>query len=453
MATKKSTQATKPTKKPTLPVVPAAHNQVSKNEVEPFTAAEAMALHLTEGESPRWSIATKSIVAVVALSLIVVVIWRFQALLTPLVLAAILAYLLNPPISWLAKRMKDRRGLATLLVYLLLLIVFAGASTALGFVAVDQVSKLADFLPDSINEAVDIAQAQIESISALDITFGPFTLELDRLINWDVLRSLAQQATSLIRPVFSTSGSFITSFFGATVNTVTNLALIFIVSLYLAKDSRAFGISLVEMAAQSGYRNDAERLMRNFSRIWNAYLRGQVILGLVIFFVVWIVLTILNVNNALGLAILAGILEFLPIVGPLVGAGAAILVAFFQDGNWLGIESSLTYAIVVAVAMILIQQVENNLLVPRIVGGALDLHELLVMVSVIMGATLAGILGAVLAAPVVASIKLFGNYAWRKLLDLPPFPETEPPPKPKRGESGWEGRWRLWRLRVNRIIK
>ncbi len=158
--------------------------------------------------------------------------------------------------------------------------------------------------------------------------------------------------------------------------------------------------------------------------------------------VIFIIITLL------GLGILAGVLEFLPIIGPLVSAGVAILVALFQDSNWLGL-TPLYYAVAVAVVMLVIQQLENNLLVPRIVGGALDLHELLVMSSVIMGASLAGILGAVLAAPVVASIRLFGSYAWRKLLDLPPFPEEEPPPKPKRGASGLTGRWRLIRRKLS----
>jgi len=76
--------------------------------------------------------------------------------------------------------------------------------------------------------------------------------------------------------------------------------------------------------------------------------------------------------------------------------------------------------------MVVIQQLENHLLVPRIVGWALDLHPIIVIVGLFVGASLAGILGAILAAPVVASLKLFGTYAWRKLFDLPPFPDEEP---------------------------
>ena len=156
-------------------------------------------------------------------------------------------------------------------------------------------------------------------------------------------------------------------------------------------------------------------------------MRGQALRAIVIFVVVSVVLGALGVDNALGLGLLSGAMEFLPVIGPLAGAGAAILVAFFQSSPGLGL-TPLQFAIAVAVAMIVIQQIENTLLVPRIVGRALNLHPLLVMVSVIMGASIAGLLGAILAAPIVASIRILGEYAWHKMLDLPPFPDDQDEP-------------------------
>jgi len=92
-------------------------------------------------------------------------------------------------------------------------------------------------------------------------------------------------------------------------------------------------------------------------------------------------------------------------------------------------------------AMFLIQQLENNLLVPRIVGGALDLHPLIVIIGVFIGASLAGLVGAVLAAPLLATVKLLGTYAWRKLFDLPPFPE---PMEQDDNGHGWSNRVTRW---------
>jgi predicted PurR-regulated permease PerM len=197
-----------------------------------------------------------------------------------------------------------------------------------------------------------------------------------------------------------------------------------VISIYLAFEMPQLG-GYVERAAQRpGYGRDSRVLTRDFGRIWRAYLRGQVILGLVVGLSVWISLTILGVQNSFGLGVISGLLEFLPIIGPVIGTAAATIVAFLQPTNYLGLDS-VAYALVVIGVMIVIQQIENNLLVPRIVGGALDLHPLIIIVGVFIGGAMAGLIGAVLAAPLLATVKLLGTYAWRKMFDLPPFPEDE----------------------------
>jgi predicted PurR-regulated permease PerM len=170
--------------------------------------------------------------------------------------------------------------------------------------------------------------------------------------------------------------------------------------------------------------------LREFGRIWSAYLRGQVLLGLVIFLVVWLGLALLGVQNSLALGLLSGLLEFIPVLGPIIGAGAAIIVALFQPDT-LGQMGNWQYAGVVLIFMLIVQQLENNILVPRIVGESLELHPIIVIVGVFMGSSLAGVLGAILAAPVVATLKLLSIYAWRKMFDQPPFPNPEKEP----GES------------------
>lgn len=391
-----------------------------KRQPESTTAA-------TSYDSPPWSLSIKVIVAVTILLLVVLMIWRFQSLLPTLVLAAIVAYLLNPLVNLATTRLKVPRGTAVALVYMLLLVVAIGGGIGLGFLAFEQVSRLTEFLPASFTEAATAVQEQIRLFSERTFMIGPYALSPARLPNWINLQELAQQAVNLLRPLFSQSGSWLAQVATATISTLGVIFLVIVVSIYLVKDAPKLWEGISNLAQQPGYRQDAERLLSDFARIWDAYLRGQVILALVIGVIVSITLSLLGVNNALGLGVLSGVLEFLPIVGPLVGSGAAILVAFFQSDTIWGLQSY-QYALLIAVVMGLIQGLENNLLVPRIVGDALDLHPLLVMISVIMGASLAGVLGAVLAAPVVATIKLLGAYAWRKMLDLPPFPEPAPEP-------------------------
>ena len=104
-------------------------------------------------ESPPWSVATKSIVAVVSLLLITLVIWRFQSLIAPLVIALILAYLLNPVINFVQRRLTAKRGVAVLLVYLTLIVILVGGATALGIAVVEQAQRLSEILPGLVEQA------------------------------------------------------------------------------------------------------------------------------------------------------------------------------------------------------------------------------------------------------------------------------------------------------------
>jgi hypothetical protein len=129
-----------------------------------------------------------------------------------------------------------------------------------------------------------------------------------------------------------------------------------------------------------------------------------------------------GVRNALILGIMAGVLEIIPNIGPTIAAIPAVLIAYFQGSTYLPLSNG-WFALLVIGLYVVIQQVENNILVPRIIGRSLNLHPLVVIVGAIAGARLAGILGMFLAAPMLASLRILGNYVYCKLLDLEPFDE------------------------------
>lgn len=370
--------------------------------------------------SPLWSRTTKTIVVLIGLLFVILLAWRFQSLIGMLIVAAILAYLLDPLITFIGDRTTLGRGAIIAIVYITLAVALIGGFFALGVASFQQIANLIDLAPDLIENATASISALVTRTEPLRI--GPFTID-PTIIPWE---RLTEQILGLAQPALTQSTTIVSRFATTTARTVINLFFIFIVSMYFASDLPSMGGYVKSFAQQPGYREDAERLMPELRRVWGAYLRGQIILGLVIFLVVWIGLMILGVQNSLALGLLSGLLEFVPTIGPIIGAVVAILVALFQPDNYLGL-ASWQYALVVLGLMIIIQQLENNLLVPRIVGGALDLRPLIVIVGVFMGASLFGILGAILAAPVIASMKLLGTYAWRKLFDLPPFPDEEPP--------------------------
>jgi predicted PurR-regulated permease PerM len=141
---------------------------------------------------------------------------------------------------------------------------------------------------------------------------------------------------------------------------------------------------------------------------------------------------LLGVRFALGLGVIAALLEFVPILGQAILMGITLVVTIFQPDNWLGLNPFL-YAGLVLVAVVVVQQIHSNVITPRIVGQALELHPIAMLVGVIIGTSIWGILGAILAAPLLATAKLFGTYVWRKMFDLPPFdglPDESPPTRP-----------------------
>lgn len=373
--------------------------------------------------SPLWSNTTKVIVVVTALIFLFLLIGRFQSLIGMLVIAAILGYLLDPLISFIDQRTTLKRGIIIGAVYITLAVALLAGFFALGLASYQQIANLTGALPGLIEDMGELFSSFVTRTEPLSL--GPITIN-PTVIPWE---RITDQLLGMLDPILSRSTAIVGRFATSTVRTVFNVVFVFMLSVYLATDLPNMGNHIKSLARLPGYSQDAERLMPELSRVWRAYLRGQIILGLVIFIVVWLGLTILGVQNSLALGLLAGLLEFVPTIGPVVSAAVAILVALFQPTNYLGLDPW-QYALLVLGLMIVIQQVENNLLVPRIVGGALDLHPVLVIVGVFMGASLAGILGAILAAPLVASLKVLGLYAWRKLFDLPPFLEESPPEEP-----------------------
>ena len=371
--------------------------------------------------SPTWSPTVKVIVVVVAMLIMVVVAWRFQSLIGQLVVAAIVAYLLHPLITMLDERTPLlKRSSVVVILYLFVFTLIILGIGALSLAAYDQATTLIRVAPTYVADFL----ALLETWVAEPRQLGPFSIDLSALLTTFDANTVREQVVGLIEPAFRQGGSLLARLASSTLSVLVMSLFVLVVSIYLAVEIPRVGEYIGSMATFPGYRADAERLMREFGRIWSRYLRGQIVLGLVMGLTVGIVLSILGVNNAVALGILSGLMEFVPIIGALIGTATAVLVAFFQPDNYLAL-TQFQYAGVVLLVMFILQQIENNVLVPRIVGDALDLHPLAVMVAVFMGGALAGILGAVLAAPVAATIKLVGVYAWHKLFDQDPFAEPE----------------------------
>jgi predicted PurR-regulated permease PerM len=227
---------------------------------------------------------------------------------------------------------------------------------------------------------------------------------------------------------------------------------ILFVSYFLLSESGQIRENLVHIDIP-GYNADIQKLVRKLLSIWDAFLRGQLIISLLVVIAYFIMLSILGTRLALAIAIMAGLARFVPYLGPFITWTVTAIVAFFQTSNYFGLEP-LTYALLVVGACILFDQIFDNLVAPRIMGERLGLHPAGVLVAAIVAAKWLGLVGLVLAAPVLATILLLGRYVGRKMFDLPPWPAQEKPPQ--KAELPWQRfqRWlqalrELWQRRIN----
>jgi len=335
--------------------------------------------------------------------LVALMLYRFRQLLPPLVIAIMLAYVLNPLVGLVVQRTRFPRTVAVALLYLILIVLFSLLPVLL---APSLISQL---------QAVDLNLRQIgedfEHFLDQPLFLLGYSLEIE-----EAWRQIIGALESLISPIASRTMSVL---FEA-ITSLAWLVFVLVISFYMLKDQPAITRYLHHLIPLR-YRTDVHMLGAEINSIWNTFFRGQLILSIVVGLTVGILTAAVGLRNAVALGALAGMLEVLPNIGPTIAAIPAILIALLQGSTYVPLPS-FWFALLVTGLYILIQQVENNYLVPRIIGRSLNLHPLVVIVAVVAGANLAGVLGALLAAPTLASLRVLVGYTYRKLLDEPPFP-------------------------------
>jgi predicted PurR-regulated permease PerM len=202
-----------------------------------------------------------------------------------------------------------------------------------------------------------------------------------------------------------------------TVAFVFGLIIVPVWLFFVLKDRGRFP-GAVASALPEAWRPDAANVQAILARVGGRWVRGQLLLGLSIFLASIIGLTFLSLVGfsefgefTLILALIAGVLEWFPIIGPIVAAIPAILIGF---------SISPAAALAAAILYTAIQQLENNLLVPKVMGDAVELHPAVMILALIVGAALFGIPGAILAAPTVAIGRDLYRYTFQRLHDRSP---------------------------------
>lgn len=373
-----------------------------------------------QSQSPRWSGTTKLVVGLSLAAFFAFLLFRFLNLVGPLLLAFILAYLLYPLAEGFCKKVHIPWRGAVSILYGLLLIMLVGSITLGGLTVVEQVQNLIRFLTVAIDKLPDF----INETFSHPILIGPFTFDLSLL---DV-NKLTEQILNAIQPILSKAGSSVVSVASGAASLIGWLFFILIISYFILAESG--GIRLISLSIP-GHAGDVRRLGNQLGQIWNAFLRGQVIIVLFTIMTYTVILGILGVRFFFGLALLAGLARFVPYVGPFIAWTTYGLVAYFQGSTIFGISPLGYVGIVVGLAWVT-DLFMDNYVTPLFMSNALKVHPAAVMVSALVALNLLGVVGVVLAAPVLATVQLLLNYIFAKLFDRNPWEgmHTISPPLP-----------------------
>lgn len=391
----------------------------------------------SSADSPRWNSSTKLAVTLILIALLAAFLVRFRAMLGPLVLAFMLAYLFYPLATWLDRHTPfSWRGsvnaLYLVLVLGLLALLFWGS-----LVLVQQVNSLIRLLQNSLTYLPDSLMAWLSQPYDL----GPFHLDFS---GFDI-NALVQQALGMVQGLLGQVGVFVSAVAGSALQILAWMAFVLLVSYFILLDSDGLRDSILRIEIPQ-YQQDLQRFRSKLASIWNAFLRGQMLIFLASMLIYMVVLTVLGVRESILLALLAGLARFIPYVGPAIVWTTLGLVSYFQSFKFLGL-SPWGYTLLVVGLAVVIDQIFDSLISPRVMGRALRVHPAGVLVAALVGADLFGLLGIVLAAPLLATFKLMFAYIYRKLFDLPPWDSDEMDSRDKEPLIPWRDWLKRWHVR------
>ncbi len=349
----------------------------------------------------KWSLPTRYLAAIVLFVLLSLLIYLGRVLIAPLVIGALVAYVLQPVVALLSRYLRLPRRWAVALVYLLFLSALATIPVTLTPVVIDQVTKMTRELV-RLQRSIEQALAQFE-------LFGVHLVE----------RGLPVDLIDIFAPLLQPQ-----QVFGILQAATANLAWVLVALVtgyYFLLDWEQLLKGFVRLAPRD-YRPDLQRLYLQIREVWRAYLRGQVLLMLIVGVSTWVGAVAVGLPGALLIGLLTGLLDIIPSLGPTVAMAIAVLVALFQGSTHLNI-TNFWFAVVVLGIFLAVQAFENIWLRPRVLSLSLRLHPAVVFVAIIGALATGGILLALVVVPIISTVAIMGRYIYSRILGLEAWAE------------------------------
>jgi predicted PurR-regulated permease PerM len=322
------------------------------------------------------------------LAALVVLLFVARGVLPPFIIAAILAYVLSPLVDHLSERTGVRRPLVALGVFLVVLLFFIGLVWFAGARANAELRALEREGPSIVESVVERLTGG-QSIDLLGQTISS--------------RDLGRRLDLALRDELGTPSQAIQAI-SVGFELLLGIILVFLSLLYFLIDGHNF-FRYVMRFVPTEHRAHVERVSGDIHQVFGRYLTGQLLLILLMSVVTFAILEwVFKLPYALWIGILTGILEIIPLIGPIAAGAIASTIAFSQGGA--------NTAAAVAIMYFVLRQVEDQLVMPQVVGRAVHVHPLVTIFAVLTGEKIGGVLGMILAVPIAAAIKVMLDYAY-----------------------------------------
>jgi predicted PurR-regulated permease PerM len=322
------------------------------------------------------------------LAALVVLLWVARGVLPPFIIAGILAYVLSPLVDELADRTRIRRAWVAMGVFLVVLLIAGALLWSVG-------ARLSAELRDIEREGPSIIESVVDRL-----TGGQ---NIDLLGQSITSRELGRRLDVALQDELGTPSQAIQAI-SVGFELLFGLLLVFLSLAYMLVDGQSFFRYLLRFVP-SEHRAHVQHLWDQVHAVLGRYLRGQLLLILLMSTVTFAILEWgFHLPYALWVGFLTGILEIIPLIGPITAGTIAATIGFSQGGP--------NEAAAIAIMYFILREIEDQLVMPNVVGRAVHVHPLVTIFAVLAGEKIGGVLGMILAVPIAATIKVILDYAY-----------------------------------------
>lgn len=350
----------------------------------------------------KWSLTFRYIAGVLLFAAVIAFLVYAREVVRTMAIAAFVAYLINPAVVYLSTRTRMSRTAAVNYVYFSALILLVAIPATLAPIFYDEVQIV-------LRDLLGLSN-QLRQFLSSPIRFGGLVFHLEE---WGA--SLFQVQNAFLAPLPEEALQLLET---TSVQILWFLVVLVSIHFFLSQWPK-MRENLIAFAPQP-YRPELHELYRRVRRVWMAYLRGQIVLMIIVGVVFTVAWTVMGIPGALVLGVIAGLFTLVPDVGPFFAAVLAAGVALLEGSTWIPLSNFWVAGIVVLVYLVLIG-LKNFFLRPYIMGRSVHMNEALVFIIIVIATVMEGILGALLVVPLYASTVVILGYLQRKIQGLPPF--------------------------------